>query len=69
MTVETATLQAVSEAEEGILEESATGAQSATVASVPSPTREDQGASLPQPTEAVATAAAVKVADTTESVV
>jgi hypothetical protein len=42
---------AAPEAAEGVLEESAAGAESAVVATVPSPTREDQGASLPSPSK------------------
>jgi hypothetical protein len=57
------------EAAEGVLEEPATGTESAVVASAPSPTREDQGASLPQPAEAAASAAAATVADTVENIV
>jgi hypothetical protein len=60
---------AAPEAAEGVLEESAAGAESAGVASTPSPTREDQGASLPQSAEAVASAAAATVADAAKSVV
>jgi hypothetical protein len=54
---------------EGVLEESTTGAESAVVVSAPSPTREDQGTSLPQPAEVVASAPATAVADMAKGVV
>jgi hypothetical protein len=60
---------AAPEAGEGVLEEFTAGAESAMVMSVPSPTREDQGASLPQPVEAVASAPAAAVAYVEEGVV
>jgi hypothetical protein len=53
----------------GVAEESAAGTESAVVASAPSPTREDQGASLPQLAEAVASAPAVVVGDVAEGFV
>jgi hypothetical protein len=56
-------------AAEGVLEESTAGAESVEVACAPSLTREDQGASLPQPVETVTSAAAAVVADAAESVV
>jgi hypothetical protein len=57
------------EAAEGVLEESAAGAESVVVVSTSSPTREGQGASLPQPAEAVASAPAATMADVAEGVV
>jgi hypothetical protein len=62
-------LLAAPEAAEGVLEEFAAGVESDAVASAPSLTREDQGTSLPEPAEAVASAAAATVADAAESVV
>jgi hypothetical protein len=59
---------AASEEAEEVPEESAAGTESAVVASAPSPTREDHGASLPQPAETVASAPAAAVADVAEGV-
>jgi hypothetical protein len=60
---------AAPEAAEGVLKESAAGAEPAVVVSASSPTREDQGASLTQPAETVASAPAAAVADVAEGVV
>jgi hypothetical protein len=54
---------AVPEEVETVPKESTTGAESAMVVHVPSPTSEGQDASLPQSTEAVTSAAAATVAD------
>jgi hypothetical protein len=59
-------LPAMPETAEGVLVEPTTGAESATVVPAPSPTRLDQGASLPQPTEAVASTPVAAVADVAE---
>jgi hypothetical protein len=60
---------AAPKAVEKVLEESAAGAESVAVVSTPSPTKENQGASLPQPVEVVASIPAVAVAGVTEGVV
>jgi hypothetical protein len=60
---------AAPEAVEGASEDSTAVAESAVVVSVPSPTREDQGASVPQPAETVASVPTVAVADVAEGVV
>jgi hypothetical protein len=57
------------EVAEAVPEEYAVGAESAAVVSAPSPTREDQGASLPQPTEAVTSTPVAAVTDVAEGVV
>jgi hypothetical protein len=60
---------AMLEVVEAVPKESAAGAESAAVMSALSPTREDQGASLPQPTEAVASTPVAAVTDVAEGVV
>jgi hypothetical protein len=60
---------AAPEVAEGVLEEPSASAESAPVVSAPSPTREDQGAFLPQPAEAVASAPTAAVASVAEGVV
>jgi hypothetical protein len=55
------------EVAEGVLEESVAGTELVVVVSAPSPTREGTGVSLPQPAEAVASAAIV--VDVAEGVV
>jgi hypothetical protein len=57
------------EAVEGVIEESAAGAESAVDVLAPSPTREGQGASPSQPAEAVASAPIATVADEVKGVV
>jgi hypothetical protein len=60
---------AAPEEAEGVLEGSVAGAESAVVMSAPFPNREDQGASLTQPAETVASAPAAVVVDVVDGVV